>query len=135
VGMAGLQGQTTLALSSDIENITYVFTALDLSGNSITFSAVFCTSCLIENTQPETNTTNDEIDEAEDDGTDAVIVPASEGAEDLNMMLIGLSSVLGLLVIALFMARKEEVVSSKPTLPSGVPTVEEDKWTERYIRE
>ena len=50
-------------------------------------------------------------------------------------MLIGLSSVLGLLVIALFMARKEEVVSSKPTLPSGVPTVEEDKWTERYIRE
>jgi len=130
----GLQGQMDLGISSDIGNVTFAFTALDMGGNSITFSATFCTSCLIENTGPETNTTNDEIDQSGNDSTDGVSTEDSEN-DYINMMLIGLSSVLGLLVIALFMGRKEKDVSSKPTLQSVLPTADEDKWTERYIRE
>jgi len=130
----GLQGQMDLGISSDIGNVTFAFTALDINGNSMTFSAIFCSSCFIENTELETNTTNDEVDQSSNDSTEGVVVPASESSEDLNMMLVGLSSVLGLLVIAMFMGRKEKDTSSKPRIPSGIPTAEEDKWTERYIR-
>jgi len=135
LGMAGLQGQTALALSSDIENVTYDFTALDMNGNSIVFSAIFCTTCIIENTQPETNTTGDDDAPVKDDSTDEIIADTSENTEDLNMMLVGLSSVLGLLVIAMSMGRKEKETSSTSKTPSGMPTAEEDKWAERYIRE
>ena len=135
LGMAGLQGQTALALSSDIENVTYDFTALDMNGNSIVFSAIFCTTCIIENTQPETNTTGDDDAPVKDDSTDEIIADTSENTEDLNMMLVGLSSVLGLLVIAMLMGRKEKETSSTSKTPSGMPTAEEDKWAERYIRE
>ena len=128
--MTGLQGQTTLALSSDVGNMTYVFTALDLSGNAMIFSATFCTSCLIENAQPDTNTS--------DNGEQVVQTPdvkdadSSVSVEDINMILIGLCLILGLMVVVMFMGRKKH---ESPTITSGMPTAAEEKWIERYIRE
>lgn len=125
------QGQASLTLSETIANVTYAFTALDLNGNTITFTAHFCTSCLIENSEPEVVVPVDDDDEvAPVDMTKNT--DSSKSGQDLNMMLVGLSSLLGLLLVVTFFGRKKSHVPSNLT---DLPTQQEEKWTERYIRE
>jgi len=125
------QGQASLTLSETIANVTYAFTALDLNGNTITFTSHFCTSCLIENTELEVEAPADEADEVAPVDTTKVS-DSTESGQDINMMLVGLSSLLGLLLVVSFLGRKK---NHAPSNLSGLPTQQEEKWTERYIRE
>ena len=124
------QGQASLTLSDSIANVTYAFTAVDLNGNTITFTAHFCTSCLIENSEPEVVVPADDVDEVAPVDT-TQNTDSSESGQDLNMMLVGLSSLLGLLLIVTFFGRKKDHV---PRNLADLPTQQEEKWTERYIR-
>ena len=114
-----LTSSIDVAILEGIENITFTFTATDGSGNSMTFDALFCTTCLIE---PQVIIEPSETEDKEDEKN----LRDSSSKEPL---LIGVIAVLGALVLFLL------VRGSSKKVPRGLPTTEEDQWFSNYLSE
>ena len=114
-----LTSSIDVAIIEGIENITFTFTATDGSGNSMTFDALFCTTCLIE---PQVIIEPSETEDKEDEKN----LRDSSSKEPL---LIGVIAVLGALVLFLL------VRGSSKKMPRGLPTTEEDQWFSNYLSE
>ncbi|MBF13903.1 MAG: hypothetical protein CMA97_00085 [Euryarchaeota archaeon] len=108
-----------IAISDAIENITFTFTVTDASGNSITFDALFCTTCLI---QPQVIIEQVEV-------TDDVDDKKGDDSDSMESLLIGVCALLGVLVLLLL------VRGSPKKAPRGLPTAEEDQWLANYVNE
>ena len=115
--------QIEMAVSEEVANITISFTVTDLTGNTASFSTLFCTSCLIQE-----NTDDQIIDEVQE------VVEEKEEVEDSNVkILMGVCVVLLLIIISL-MFRGPKSSSTKPEkAPSGLPLKSEDQWISKYI--
>ena len=111
-----------IEISDQIANITISFTITDVTGNTASFSTIFCTSCLIQTPtidQPDIQEPDD--NEATQDKTEDEIL--------INVnLLIGLCVAL-LLVILYLISRSPK---PKKTL-SGLPSRSEDAWVSSYI--
>ena len=112
-----------IVLSQDIENITVSFIATDLTGNTATFSALFCTTCLIQADEV------DQIVEPSDDD-EASNVEGEDDSTSNEPMLIGLC--IALVLVVLFLALRSP--KTKKTL-SGLPSKSEDVWVDKYVSE
>ena len=116
--------QIQVAVSSDMPNITILFTATDFTGNSASFDTLFCTSCLVQgNIIEDVNDDEKEVtsDKEEADGID-------------QNVLIGVCAFLVLIIISL-MFRSPKPSNQKPEkAPTGLPQKSEDSWISRYIK-
>ena len=120
VDVSSLSSSIDVALLEGIENITFTFTATDGSGNTMTFDALFCTTCLIE---PQIII---EPVETKDEGEDK----KADDSSSNEPLLFGAIGILGLLVLVLLLRRPP---SKKPV--QGLPTAEEDQWFSNYVNE
>ena len=120
VDVSASSSSIDVALLEGIENITFTFTATDGSGNTMTFDALFCTTCLIE---PQIII---EPVETKDEGEDK----KTDDSSSNEPLLLGVIGVLALLVLVLMLRRPP---SKKPV--KGLPTAEEDQWFSNYVNE
>ena len=114
-----LTSSIDVAILEGIENITFTFTATDGSGNTMTFDALFCTTCLIE---PQVIIEPSETKDEDDD-------KKAEDSTSKEPLLIGVIAVLGALVLFLL------VRGSSKKVPRGLPKTEEDQWFSNYLSE
>ena len=114
-----LTSSIDVAILEGIENITFTFTATDGSGNTMTFDALFCTTCLIE---PQVIIEPSETKDKSDD-------KKAEDSTSKEPLLIGVIAVLGALVLFLL------VRGSSKKVPRGLPKTEEDQWFSNYLSE
>jgi hypothetical protein len=119
LGVSQLTSSIDVTIMEDVENITFTFTAMDESGNSMTFDALFCTTCLIE---PQVIIEPSETENEEDEQKTA-------DSTSNEPLLIGVIAVLGALVLFLL------VRGSSKKVPRGLPTTEEDQWFSNYVSE
>jgi hypothetical protein len=112
-----------MAVSDQMPNITISFTVTDLTGNTASFSALFCTSCLIQT----------HVDDPVEDDVKEVTADEKE-VKDTNVnILIGVCVLLLLIIISLmFRSPKSSTPKPDKTL-SGLPLKSEDQWISKYI--
>ena len=119
LGVSQLTSSIDVTIMEGVENITFTFTAMDESGNSMTFDALFCTTCLIE---PQVIIEPLETENKEDE-------QKTGDSTSNEPLLIGVIAVLGALVFFLL------VRGSSKKVPRGLPTTEEDQWFSNYLSE
>ena len=119
LGVSQLTSSIDLTIMEGNENITFTFTAMDESGNSMTFDALFCTTCLIE---PQVIIEPSETENKEDE-------QKTGDSTSNEPLFIGVIAVLGALVLFLL------VRGSSKKVPRGLPTTEEDQWFSNYVSE
>ena len=107
VDVSASSSSIDVALLEGIENITFTFTATDGSGNTMTFDALFCMTCLIETFKSSSNLLKRRMKEKTRKLT--IQVP-------MNPLLLGAIGVLALLVLVLMLRRPP---SKKPV--KGLP--------------
>ena len=113
-----------LQVSNQTSDITITFSVSDITGNTITFETLFCTSCLIKS--QGVNQTDNQIQETEE-----VTEEKSEGESKSNdSLLIGICAILILIII--FMMTRGSKSSKSPT---GIPSKSEDQWIDKYIKQ
>ena len=114
-----------MSVSEQMPNITISFTATDYSGNTASFSTLFCTSCLI---QPDN-------DDSEQDQLADVTVKEKDSKDTSVNILIGVCVLLLVIIISL-MSRSTKTSSPKPDRKvSGLPLKSEDQWISKYIND
>ena len=113
-----------LQVSNQTSDVTITFSVSDITGNTITFDTLFCTSCLIKS--QGVNQTDNQIQQTEE-----VTEEKSEGESKSNdSLLIGICAILVLIII--FMMTRGSKSSKSPT---GIPSKSEDQWIDKYIKQ
>ena len=115
--------EINMAVSDQIANITISFTVTDLSGNTMSSSAVFCTACLIQITVE---------DPAEEESKE--ITEDKKETDDTNERILIGACILFLLIVVLLLSRNSKTNIPTPTKTlTGLPVKSEDKWISNYI--
>jgi hypothetical protein len=111
-----------IEVSKQIGDITISFNITDVTGNTASFSALFCSSCLLQTTEVNQidNTTQ---------GVDDVLQDKSEEEAEVNIYLF-IGVCISLVTIILFLMVRGP--KSKKAL-SGLPSKDEDEWISKYL--